>query len=110
MKRNDEDVFMKICGDAIESGKSIALAVAIRRLRDEYKWPECEVRTIGRELIDRLVSRMEGQVDTIIDDLHRLVNLNRNKEMMREMIVAAFALAGAQESEGFETRRRAQRN
>jgi hypothetical protein len=105
-----EELLIENFASAVTQGRNIALAVAIRRFRDEYKWPECEVRRIGRELVERLASRMNKEVDAIIEDIRRMVSLERNDESIRDMIVSAFALAGAQESERFEICRRVERN
>lgn len=96
--------------DAIDTGRSIYIAVAIKRLRDEYKWSRAEVMHVSQELLDRLVNRMNSEVNTIHDDLCRMSALGRSDESVREMVISAFALAGAQESQSLEMKRRAKRN
>jgi hypothetical protein len=96
--------------EAVAIGHNVALAVAIRRFRDEYRWSEDSVRSIGHELIDEIQRRIDRQVDSICEDLVRIESLGRPDEHVRDCIIAAFALVGAQVCESFEMSRRAGRN
>jgi hypothetical protein len=95
---------------AIKQGHEVALAVAVKRFRDEYKWEQQQVSAVGRELIEKIDDRMSSEIDRIAEDLARLDGLGRPQSAMHCMIVASMALIGAQVCEGFEMARRAERN
>jgi len=95
---------------AVRQGHEVALAVAIKRFRDEYGWTAEQVKAICSELLAKLDSRMAREIATIADDLTRMEGMARPKESMHCTIVASMALIGAQICEGFELSRRAGRN
>lgn len=96
--------------DAVTVGQSVALAVAVKRFRDEYKWAVDDVQRVGMQLVKKIQERLERETDTIAGDLTRMEAMGRPVEHLRESIIAAFALIGAQVCESFEMARRAERN
>jgi hypothetical protein len=96
--------------EAVARGHSVALAVAIRRFRDEYKWNEESVRAIGWRLVGAIRDRIDREVESLSRDIVRMDELGRSEDDMADCVIATFALVGAQVSESFEMSRRAERN
>lgn len=95
---------------AIRQGHEVALALAIKRFRDEYRWTEQQVRSIGQALIDRIDARVQEEIDRIADDITRMEDHGRPKSSLKCTIIASMALIGAQVCESFELSQRAGRN
>jgi hypothetical protein len=95
---------------AVNQGNNVALALAVKRFRDEYGWTEEQVKSVSSELLKKMQKRLSGEIETISKDLSRMEGLGQPREQMHCLIVASMALIGAQVCESFEMSRRAEAN
>ena len=97
-------------GVAVKQGHEVALALAIKRFRDEYCWTADMVRAVGHELLTKLDEGVRSELNRTAADLTRIETAGGSTTSMQCAIIAAMALVAAQVSEGMEMSRRARRN
>lgn len=95
---------------AVRRGHEVAVAVAIKRFRDEYGWTAEQVKEVCHQLLDKIDDNVRKGIDCIASDITRMEDSGRPKESMQCAIIASMALIGAQVCEGLEMARRAGRN
>ena len=95
---------------AVKQGHEVALALAVKRFRDEYRWTLDMVKGVGHELMQKIDDGVTGELDRMAADLTRIEMLGGGSMKLHCSIIAAMALVGAQVSEGLELSRRSARN